>query len=129
MDGKENNPQITTQSNNLKEEPTSFPDILSSLIVKESAELYEKNQFEKDDEVKKIRKKTKKPLKEVNNICDSNEIDTNQKLAEIFEKFQKLVNETKGNHEKYFSNKKNYLVSREEKEKAKTENQKVQKST
>ena len=54
MDGKENNPQITTQSNNLKEEPTSFPDILSSLIVKESAELYEKNQFEKDDEVKKI---------------------------------------------------------------------------
>lgn len=106
MEGKENKPENLVDTQTSTNEQIEPLELINSLALSDAKSLYDISKFQNDEEVKKIKRKTKKPLKEINEIADS-KIDTEQKLAQIFDKFQKLISDTKKNHEDFSSSRKN----------------------
>lgn len=106
-------------------ETLSAAEIIKSLSEDKIKVEYDAEKFSNNEDLKKISKKQKKVQKEIATILESNG-DVKDKLTEVFSRFQKLVNDTKGSHERYYQFSKDYTKVAAEKEKSQQEYAKSQ---
>jgi len=106
-------------------ENVDLHEILKSLNEDKVKGDYDVEKFQNLEDIKKIKRKEKKLQKEVQSVAESN-IDVKDKIIEIFSRFQKLANETKAAHEKFYQFNKNYSRLAAEKENIRAEHTKFQ---
>jgi len=100
-------------------------DIIKSLNEDKFKADYDIEKFQTNEDLKKIKKKEKKVQKDLSTILESNG-DVKDKLAEVFSRFQKLVTDTKANHERYYQFSKDYSKINAEKERVLQDHSKSQ---
>lgn len=102
---------MQTQNQPTADAPTNetvdINEILKSINDEQKPGDYDVEKFQNNEDVKKIKRKSKKQQKEVASVLESNN-ETKNKITEIFSRFQKLVAEAKASHEKYYQTSKSH---------------------
>jgi len=126
MENKQN-PEVQEEPKDIKpEQQKEVFDITKVLEEVQSDEKIEIDvkKHENDEDMKKIRKKYKKLLKDVNTLY-TGKLEVKDKILSIFDKFQKIAKETKGLNEKYITNKASIKSITVEKERASEDHKKL----